>query len=60
MHRSERRSFLEQYIYPWFGMYPWRCKFCRERVVLRDRGESRSYVDAEGRPRRRSDARNEA
>jgi hypothetical protein len=50
MYRSDRRSFLDRYIYPLVGLYPWRCKFCRNRERLRDRG-SRSSAPSE---RRRS------
>ena len=41
MSRAERNSFFEKYVYPWFGLYPWRCRHCRHRESLRDRGERR-------------------
>ena len=54
MHRSERRSFIERVVYPLFGMFPWRCGHCRNRVLLQDRGSRRLYVSmGEGSERRR-------
>jgi hypothetical protein len=38
MIRSARHTFMDRYIYPLMGLYPWRCKFCRHRERLRDRG----------------------
>ncbi len=38
MIRSARHTFMDRYIYPLMGLYPWRCQFCRNRVRLRDRG----------------------
>ena len=44
MHRSERRGLWERYVLAFFGQYPWRCGFCRNRVMLPDRGPQRHYV----------------
>jgi hypothetical protein len=49
MMRSARHTFMDRYIYPLMGLYPWRCKFCRHRERLRDRGS-----DSYGSSRRRS------
>ncbi len=57
MHRSERRSLMERVIYPLFGMFPWRCGRCRNRVMLQDRGDRRLYV-SQGESRRRRSGEN--
>ncbi|MGD0479672.1 MAG: hypothetical protein ABSA42_05840 [Terracidiphilus sp.] len=37
VYRLIRRGFFEEKIYPLFGFYPWRCKRCRVRLMLRKR-----------------------
>jgi hypothetical protein len=37
--RSPRRGFLETKIYSLFGYFPWNCRGCNERFLLRLRGE---------------------
>ncbi|AFL90391.1 hypothetical protein Terro_4186 [Terriglobus roseus DSM 18391] len=44
MFRSGRRGLWENYVLPLMGKYPWRCGFCRTRVMLTDRGPERQYV----------------
>ncbi len=39
--RSERKSFLEKHFYTFFGRFPWKCLSCRERFLMKDRGEWR-------------------
>jgi hypothetical protein len=41
MMRRKRESFLEKNIYPLFGYYPWVCHICKERTLLKTRGERR-------------------
>ncbi|WP_419804773.1 hypothetical protein [Terriglobus sp.] len=41
LRRSARHGFMETFVYSLFGMYPWRCRQCGIRTMLRDRGESR-------------------
>jgi DNA-directed RNA polymerase subunit RPC12/RpoP len=35
--RIYRRGFFQEKIYPLFGFYPWRCKRCGQRLMLRKR-----------------------
>ncbi len=37
VYRIFRKGFFQQRIYPWFGFYPWRCKKCGLRLMLRKR-----------------------
>jgi len=37
LRRQERKSFLQQRIYPIFGFYPWYCPVCRKVTMLRKR-----------------------
>jgi predicted RNA-binding Zn-ribbon protein involved in translation (DUF1610 family) len=37
VYRLEREGFMQKKIYPLFGYYPWRCKICREHVMLHKR-----------------------
>jgi hypothetical protein len=39
--RSERKRFMEKRFYAFFGYFPWKCLSCRERFLLKDRGEWR-------------------
>jgi DNA-directed RNA polymerase subunit RPC12/RpoP len=38
VYRIFRRGFFQERIYPFFGFFPWRCKRCGLRLMLRDRG----------------------
>ena len=37
VYRIFRKGFLQQKIYPLFGFFPWRCKGCGLRLMLRKR-----------------------
>jgi|HubBroStandDraft_5_1064220.scaffolds.fasta_scaffold1973037_1 DNA-directed RNA polymerase subunit RPC12/RpoP len=37
VHRIFRKGFLQQKIYPLLGFFPWRCKGCGMRLMLRKR-----------------------
>jgi hypothetical protein len=41
MVRRKRESFLEKKLYSRFGYYPWVCQICKQRVLLKARGERR-------------------
>jgi DNA-directed RNA polymerase subunit RPC12/RpoP len=41
VYRLVRKGFLESKIYPLFGIYPWRCKGCGLRLMMRKRGMAR-------------------
>lgn len=41
LRRSSRHGFLETFVYSLAGMYPWRCRNCGTRALMRDRGETR-------------------
>lgn len=36
--RSKRRGFWEKWVMAFFGRYPWKCKACKTRVMIKDRG----------------------
>jgi len=38
--RIYREGLMQERIYPLFGLYPWRCKICREKQMLRRRNKS--------------------
>lgn len=40
MRRSTRSSLTERFLYSLVGYYPWRCRLCKHREMLRDRGPS--------------------
>ena len=42
VYRVEREGFMQEKIYPLFGYYPWRCKICRDHVMLRKRKRART------------------
>ncbi len=42
VYRVEREGFMEEKIYPLFGYYPWRCKICRDHVMVRKRKLART------------------
>jgi len=37
--RSRRKGWMERNFWAFFGHFPWRCSFCKERFFVRDRGE---------------------
>ena len=37
VYRVFRKGFLQQKIYPMFGFFPWRCRKCGLRLMLRKR-----------------------
>ena len=47
VHRIFRRGYFEEKIYPLLGFYPWRCKRCGLRLMLRTR-ELTSKQDVTG------------
>ena len=38
MRRSTRSSLTERFLFSLMGYYPWRCRKCKHREMLRDRG----------------------
>jgi hypothetical protein len=41
LYRNERKGFLEQVVYPFFNRYPWTCRSCKTRMLLKVRGTRR-------------------
>jgi hypothetical protein len=39
LSRTKRVGFLEEYICPYFGYFPWTCYCCKERMMVKSRGE---------------------
>jgi hypothetical protein len=60
VYRLVRRSFLERRIYPLFGFYPWRCKGCGLRLMMRKRrmAKEQEVKLAEAQERKKLRARN--
>jgi hypothetical protein len=44
LSRTHRVGLLEDDFLPFFGYFPWICSTCKQRVLLRDRGERRRLV----------------
>jgi hypothetical protein len=40
--RVFRQGYLQEKIYPLFGFYPWKCKGCKEHMMLHSRKRARS------------------
>jgi uncharacterized Zn finger protein len=38
VYRLIRKGYFEEKIYPLFGFYPWRCRRCGLRLMMRSRG----------------------
>jgi DNA-directed RNA polymerase subunit RPC12/RpoP len=38
VYRIFRRGYFQEKIYPMLGFYPWRCKRCGLRLMMRERG----------------------
>jgi hypothetical protein len=49
VRRVERKGFMQNRIYPMFGLYPWYCRECRTYSMLRRRYRRKSnrkqYID---------------
>ena len=43
VYRVERKGFMQEMIYPLLGLYPWRCKSCGDRAMLRKRNRARMH-----------------
>lgn len=58
--RLVRKGYLEEKIYPLFGFYPWRCKRCGLRLMMRTRGVAREveFKPEETQERKKLRARN--
>lgn len=41
IHRIERSTFMERYIFSFFGYFPWECPLCRKPLLLKKRGVRR-------------------
>ena len=41
LSRTRRVGFLEDNLLPFFGYFPWLCSACKQRILLKDRGERR-------------------
>ena len=39
MERVAREGLLEKIVYAKAGLYPWECRLCRSRTLMRNRGE---------------------
>ncbi len=53
LRRSSRRGFAENFVYSLLGYYPWRCGYCKERTMLRDRGADGERVKDRQHPAKR-------
>jgi transposase-like protein len=47
VHRVKRKGLLREWIYPFFGLYPWECRDCRLTSMLHRRGRARRRGPAE-------------
>ena len=41
LSRTKRVGLLEDNLLPFFGYFPWLCSTCKQRVLLKNRGERR-------------------
>lgn len=46
--RVFREGFLQERIYPAFGYYPWKCKDCKQYMMLHKRNRSKSKAKESG------------
>lgn len=37
VYRMKRVGFLQIFVYPWFGYFPWECGKCRKTYILKGR-----------------------
>ncbi|NYF92079.1 hypothetical protein HDF08_004198 [Edaphobacter lichenicola] len=44
LSRTKRVGLFEGNFLPFFGYFPWICSVCKQRILLRDRGERRRLV----------------
>jgi hypothetical protein len=59
LSRTKRVGLMEELIYPHLGYFPWICSECKERVIVKHRGErSVSLPHAEEFPAPRPSERN--
>ena len=42
VRRVERKGFMQKHVYPWFGLFPWYCRECRQSFMLRKRYRTKS------------------
>jgi DNA-directed RNA polymerase subunit RPC12/RpoP len=38
--RKKRKGFMEDYVYPIFGLYPWKCSACKKQMLIQSRGKA--------------------
>jgi hypothetical protein len=43
LRRNPRKGFLQLYVFPIFGYYPWECLYCRKVRMLKLQYERRSH-----------------
>jgi DNA-directed RNA polymerase subunit RPC12/RpoP len=62
VYRLVRKGYLEEKVYPLVGFYPWRCKHCGLRLMMRMRGVAREleFKPAETQERKKFRARKSA
>lgn len=41
VYRIERKGFLRRKVFPMFGLYPWQCRDCGHRLMMRMRSRRR-------------------
>lgn len=46
VRREERKGFLEERVYSYFGFYPWQCYKCRHKFLYKKRRMRRSHCRA--------------
>ena len=39
LHRRKRRGFFQNFVFPFFGFYPWKCPVCDISRLYHSRGE---------------------
>jgi hypothetical protein len=47
LSRTKRIGLLEDNLLPLFGYFPWICSTCKQRVLLKNRGERRGVTRVE-------------
>ncbi len=47
LQRLVREGYLQEWVYPLFGFYPWRCKGCASNMMLRRRYKPKRKARAE-------------
>lgn len=38
LHRAERKGFMQKFVYPRFGLFPWKCRRCQIVKLYKKRG----------------------